>query len=140
MWVWKVNNEWIKNGKFKRDEDRWNACITMIRQCEKTMHSLGDTIIHRLFHKRYANHIIRQLRWYYNTTQSCIDKYNTHSRWYGYKMVWCNMTICSPKTTLHKFGVRGMAYRQHNKQAIVLSLIVKDNDCKIRNKKFLGDT
>ena len=47
------------------------------------------------------------------------------------------MTISSPKETLHKFGIRGQALQQQNKQAIISSLIVQDNNGNIMNKKSL---
>lgn len=108
------------------------------RPSTQTIYNLGDTIINRLFHKRYNGHIIRyntediiQLLNYVSTNTTHIpDDINT--RW-GDAIA----TISAPKYTLHKFGIRGQSYQQQNKQAIISSLIVKDNAGNITNKKLL---
>lgn len=108
------------------------------RPSTQTIYNLGETIITRLFHKRYNGHIIRytaadivQLLNYISTNTTHIpDDINT--RWGD-----AIMTVSAPKAVLQQFGIRGTAEQQHNKQAIVSSLIVTDDNGNIINKKFI---
>ena len=48
-------------------------------------------------------------------------------------------TLRSAKATLHKFGTPGSATAQHNKQAIVSTLIVQDENKNILNRNLLKE-
>ena len=110
----------------------------IVRPSTQTIYNLEDTIIQRPFNKRYDGNLIR-----YNTEDTItllnyVSNNSTHIP-DDIQIPWGDaiITLSSPKDTLHKMGIRGTSSQQHNKQAIISSLIVQDDNTNIKNKKLL---
>ena len=93
---------------------------TTKRPSIQTIHNLENTIIQRLFNKRYRSSIIR-----YNTDDIItplhyVPRHSPHIP-EPIQMPWGDAlrTLSSPKSVLSKFGTRGEATQQHNKQAML---------------------
>ena len=95
------------------------APTPICRPSTQTIYNLGDTIIQRLFNKRYDGHIIR-----YNADDiiQLLNYVSTHTTHIPEEIDtgWGDaiLTITAPKATLHKFAIQDVADQQHNKQAI----------------------
>ena len=112
----------------------------IVHPSDETIRQLGITIIQRLFHQTYRNAILRY------RVQDIIKLLNYVSNNSTYipdeiQLPWGDAitTLRALQATLHKFGVRGSVTAQHNKQAIVSSLIVTDENKNILNRKLLND-
>lgn len=115
-----------------------NRGTPIVRPSTQTIYNLGKTIIRRLFNRKYNGNLIR-----YNT-EDIVTLFNYVSNNSNHipddiNIPWGDaiMTLSSAQSTLHKLGIRGQAIQQHNKQAILSSLIVKDNNNDIKNMKLL---
>ena len=111
----------------------------VIRPTEKTIYNLGNTIIKRLFHQKYRGNIIRynqdditRLLNFVSMNSTFIPQ-NIQTPW-GDAIKTISL---GSKTALHQIGTRGTTTQQHNKEAIVSSFIVLDENKNIVNKKLL---
>ena len=110
----------------------------IVRLSTQTIYNLGDAIIQRLFNKRCDGNPIR-----YNTEDiitllNYVSNNNTHIP-DDVQIPWGDaiITLSSPKDTLQEMCIRCTLSQQHNKLAIVSSLIVQDGSTISKNEKLL---
>ena len=109
------------------------------RPSHNSIYKLGDRIIKSLFTKKYKT---------INITYQTYDiikviKYVSKSVYIPYelKLLWCDaiQTIYAVQNSVHNIGVRGCKIQQQNKQAIISSMIILDNEINVKNNGIINN-
>ena len=107
------------------------------RPSQSAIRYLGRSVIQSLFHKQYQGNKIK-----YNKEDiiQLLNFIGTRIEGiYDMKFNWGDavLSLSAPKQALHDIGVRGNAIKHHNKQAIISSHVVFDENDNVLNKKWL---